>query len=653
MGFKNRIFISAESFAMDSSNPSPRGGAAVGRRGRGGRNITSDLSDSFSSTEDTLCLSSTPTLLPQGAWADDADDNDGHPVTGGPAAGGGCVAQAETFRSEEECERLSPLPDGQELSHEEIFKSFDNSPQLVCFGPLVAAILGFWMLLPVLREKVIPPVLKKILGLITDEHKPALPEKTSRQAPKPLFQVGTRYPHRYTKLLGVLRRYGVMGFDLRNLTNIIVGLLFGTLNPFLVSNIQQVDIMNKEVKTTLVFTLMFLSAVMRKTVLVKKPAQLYSFVKLLLEKFNRDDSSWIDQIDETECDSDFVAAVKVVFAKVFTDFTSIPEGKALTDAQLAKFHEELNEFALPDADDKTNQSQKIAENEIPEVLVEAYERHWFALQNLVPRLLLSRGEPLFEFTGKTAEFSHFFLFLTLLTSSCRKSANIFQKELEKVLRAFQEVKTKQQRLHVFGKDFETPASKLFILIRLVFLEESDDFIARFFEFDSEGKKLVKTPTSLSECLFALVEKMHKIAKFSSPVYNSIRQQITAFVPNASAAASGGVCAHEGLSFRPGQPKKSALKQPSAPATASPFTQDALRAHSALQANLAQQLVDIGLTSPDASMALAGKFNEAGVSDLKRDLKGLSREDVADTLKTVSVTLSSVQLNKIIKHVAEN
>jgi hypothetical protein len=149
--------------------------------------------------------------------------------------------------------------------------------------------------------------------------------------------------------------------------------------------------------------------------------------------------------------------------------------------------------------------------------------------------------------------------------------------------------------------------------------------------------------------------MHKIAEFSDPVYQSMKERISQIFPDGSAAAGGGVCAHEALSFRPGngKPKKSALKQPSAPATASPFTSDALRAHSATQAKLAQQLVTIELTSPDASMALAGKFYEAGVSDLKRDLKGFSREYVTETLKSGSVTLNAVQLNKLIKHVAEN
>jgi hypothetical protein len=299
-------------------------------------------------------------------------------------------------------------------------------------------------------------------------------------------------------------------------------------------------------------------------------------------------------------------------------------------------------------------SQKLLDSEIPDVLVEAHLRQWFALQELIRRLFLNRGAPLFEFTGDFSKDAHFFLFLTLLTSSCRRSSTIFQKELEKVLRAFQNVKQKNQRIDVFGKDFETPASKLFILIRLVFLEKSDDFIDQFFEFDSQGNKRVKDETSLPVCLSALLEKMHEIAKFSDPVYYSMKRRISQIFPDASvAAAGGGVSAHEGPSFRPENLKKSALKKYSSdPAIASVFTEDALRAHTASQKALAQQLVTIGLTTPDASMALASKFNQAGVTDLKRDLKDLSKEEVAATLKTVSVTLNAVQLIKLMKHVTE-
>jgi hypothetical protein len=52
------------------------------------------------------------------------------------------------------------------------------------------------------------------------------------------------------------------------------------------------------------------------------------------------------------------------------------------------------------------------------------------------------------------------------------------------------------------------------------------------------------------------------------------------------------------------------------------------------------------------MALAAKFNEAGINFLKTDLKDLSKEEVAETLKQVSVTLTPVQLNKLMKHVNE-
>lgn len=561
-----------------------------------------------------------------------------------------------------DCERVGTPTESDEpaeLNTDSILRAFNGCPKVECFERLVAEILGFWILLPILRDKVHPKILKKILGLITDEHKPPLPEDAKRQPEKKLYDAGSRYPHRYQKLLGILKKYGVMGYELRNLTNTIVGLLFGTLNPHMVSNliehIQQVDIRQENVKTTLVFTLLFLYSVMRNTVLVKKPEQLYSFVQFLLANFNKYNNSWMDRLNQSDYDEDFVPALYVVVGKVFEDFKSIPKGKPLTEAQMAKFAKETNELALPDSEDKTNMSQKLSDDEIPDVLVEAYSRQWFALQAVTPRLLLTRGAPLFEFTGNFSKHAHYFLFLTLLTSSCRRSSTIFQKELEKVLRAFQDVLQKKKRIHVFGKDFETPASKLFILIRLVFLEESDDFIDQFFESDSDGNKLVKDATSLPNCLSALLEKMHEIAEFSDPVHQSMKQRIREIFPDASvAAAGGGVSAQEGLSFRPGNPKKSALKpSSSAPATASVFTAEALRAHTALQTALAQQLVTIGLTTPDASMALAGKFNAAGVSDLKRDLKGLSREDVTETLKTGSVTLNAVQLNKLLEHVAEN
>ncbi len=557
-------------------------------------------------------------------------------------------------------ERLNASPtESAELDTDSILIAFNANPKVSCFERLIAALLGFWMIFPILRDKVHPKILKKILGLITDEHKPPLPEESMRQHSKELYAPGSRYPHRYHKLLGILKKYGVMGYELRNLTNTIVGLLFGTLNPFLVSNliehIQKIDISQENVKTTLVFTLLFLYSVMRNTVLVKKPEQLYSFVQFLLVNFIKYDDSLLERLNKTQYDEDFLAAIRVVSGKVFEDFKSIPRGKHLTEAQMAKFAKETEELALPDTEDRTNASQKLSDDEIPEVLVEAYSRHWFALQVVTPRLLLTRGDPLFEFTGNFSKHAHFFLFLTLLTSSCRRSSTIFQKELEKVLRASQDVKHNRQRLHVFDKDFETPASKLFILIRLVFLEESDAFIDHFFEVDFQGNKRVKTATSLPECLSALLDKMHEIAEFSDPVYESMKEQITQAFPDVSVAAAGGeVSAHEGPSFRPGNAKKSALKQSSsAPATASVFTAEALRAHTASQSTLAQQLVSIGLTTPDASMALAGKFNEAGVSDLKIDLKGMSKEDVTETLTTVSVTLNPVQLNKLLQHVAEN
>lgn len=596
-----------------------------------------------------------------GVTADNATPNLSHSMS--PSKSVRDVSEESSTRDEEDRESLSPSPlpcedQKDDLSQTEILEAFSKSFDLQCFERMVAGILGFWMLFPFLREKVNPRILKKILGLITDEHKPPLPEESMRQHSKELYAPGSRFPHRYHNLLGILKKYGVMGYELRNLTNTIVGLLFGTLNPFLVSNfiehIQQVDISQENVKTTLVFTLLFLYSVMRNTVLVKKPEQLYSFVQFLLANFNKDNASWLDLLNQSNYDKDFLAAIRVVSGKVFDDFKSIPNGKPLTEAQMEKFVKETEELALPDTEDKTNTSQKLLDSEIPEALVEAYERHWFTLQNIVRRLLLSHGDPLFEFTGDFSKHARFFLFLTLLTSSCRRSSTIFQKELEKVLRAFQDVKQKKQRIDVFDKDFLTPASKLFILIRLVFLEESDDFINQFFEFDSQGNKRVQTATSLPECLSDLLDKMHKIAEFRVPVYQSMKVRISKIFPDASvAAACGGVSAHEGPRFRPGNAKKSALKQSSSdPATASIFTADALRAHTESQSKLAQQLVTIGITTPEASMALAAKFNEAGINFLKTDLKDLSKEEVAETLKQVSVTLTPVQLNKLMKHVNE-
>lgn len=637
MGFEYIIFISAESFAMSSSLPSSSAGGSA----------APDLSRS---------VPSSPRVEVKAAAGGGAASDLSSSVPSSPREEDNAATGSDS-----NSEIVAPIDPDQELDTQSILHAFNEFPQVSCFERLVAGFLGFWVLFPILREKVHPKILKKILGLITDEHKPPLPQETSRQHLKKPYPAGSRYPHRYQKLLGILKKYGVMGYELRNLTNTIVGLLFGTLNPHLVSNliehIQQVDISQENVKTTLVFTLLFLYSVMRNTVLVKKPEQLFSFVQFLLANFNKDNASLIDQLGHPEYEEDFLCDLRIVFGKVLIDFTSIPKGSPLTQAQLAKFQKETDELALPDTEDKTNMSQKLPDDEIPDVLVQAYERQWFALQTVAPRLLLSRGDPLFEFTGDFSKNAHYFLFLTLLTSSCRRSSTIFQKELEKVLRAFQEVKRKQQGMHLFGKGFETPASKLFILIRLVFLDESDDFIERFFEIDSDGKKHVKDSQAIQKCLSALLEKMHEIAEFSQPVHDSMREQITQAFPDVSdvsvAVAGGGVSAHEGPSFRPGKQIKSALKQPSsAPATASGFTMESLRAHTDLQSKLAQQLVTIGLTTPDASMALAAKFNEAGISFLKADLKDIPEKDVVETLQKVSVTLTSVQLKKLMKHVTE-
>jgi hypothetical protein len=658
MGFESRIFISAEQFTMSSSNTSrgtPRGTSKRGDK-RIVRGASSDPSDPI-----PLIQNGRESTLSATGGTEVRCDRSLSPRRCNVVAIGG-----QTADNDVDVDSSSVKPD--ELSHQDILQAFDSSV-VGCFDHLVASILGFWVLLPLLREKVEPKILKKILGLITDEHKPPLPQDVSRHTSKPLYDAGSRYPHRYNKLLITLKKYGIMGFDLRNPINIIIGLLFGTLNPFLVSelidHLQKAAITNEDNKTTLVFTLMFLSAVMRNTVLVKKPAQLYDFVKFLLASFKKDDETWLQKISRSAFDEDFIAGITVVGAKVFTDFKSIPIGKPLNEEKLRKFNEEIAEFALPDTDCKTALSQKLSDQEIPDVLAQAYDRHWFALQNIVSRLFLRRDSQLFEFNGKFSTQASYFLFLTLLTSSCRRSSTIFQKELEKVLRALKKAMGKSSKqikeLKLFEEELSVPMSKLFVLIRLVFLDESDSFIEKFFTFDESAEtKTIKTENSLRDCFYSLLEKMHETAQFSTPVHDSMKQQLDELFQDVSAteprrsAAGGGVCANGGHSPHLGTKNKSALKQSSSsPAPASVFTAEALREHTASQSMLAQQLMIIGLTTPDASMALAAKFNEAGVTDLKNDLKGMSKEDVIATLKTVSVTLTPVQLNKLIKHVAEN
>jgi hypothetical protein len=608
MGFESRIFISAEQFAMDSSPSPSRGATADG-------NSTPDLARSLS-----------PTRVRNGGEAAVSLSSDSEDIS-------------ETG--------LQP----EELSQAQILHYFEN-PLLVCFQPLVAMLLAFWALLPILRDKTSPKILKKILGLITDEHKPPLPTEVSHQRPKKMFEPGSRYPHRYDKLLGILRKTGFMGFDLRNPANLAVGLLFGTLNPVLVSNLldhlQTIDLTCEEVKSTLVFTLLFLSAVMRNTVLVKNPLMLYSFVQFLQANFHSNDEKFLDKLPRSDYNPDFIEALRIVGGKVYSDFKSIPKCTPLDESKLARFKKDMDEFALPDDADKTSASQKLSEPEIPKVLVEAYERHWFALQWILPQIVIVPIE-LFELTGDCSDQSYFFMFLTFLTSSCRKSSTIFQKEFQKVLRGFQD-----KKVDFFSEAFAIPASKTFTLIRLVFLEESDIFVDKFFAFDAQGKKCVKPDASLRDCLHQLLEKMHEIAEFSKPVHKSMQDQIDQVFPDDSvAAAGGGVCASKGFSFRPGNAKKSAFKQPSsAPATASVFTEAALREHNALQSKMARQLVTIGITTPDKSMALAAKFNEASVTDLKKDLNVLSRKDVIETLRSVSVSLNPLQLKKLLEHVNE-
>ena len=224
----------------------------------------------------------------------------------------------------------------------------------------------------------------------------------------------------------------------------------------------------------------------------------------------------------------------------------------------------------------------------------------------------------------------------------------------------------QRQFDFFGKHFANVVSKFFGLIRLVFLEESDEFIAKFFMI-SEGKKCLCNPSLLSNCCAALYDKMNEIAGFSKHAQMSMREQITELFPSAKFAAdisdtedadekssqrfsaAGGGGEANLSSFRPRRQEplpKSALKQ-----SQSAFTAAALSAHTSEQSALANILHKEGITTPESSMILASKFMEAGIKNL-RDLNGVSREDIIESLRIVSVKLTTFQLNKLIKHVSE-
>jgi hypothetical protein len=544
-------------------------------------------------------------------------------------------------------------------------------------------ILYFWDVLPPLRDgSVKPKVLKKLLSMIIEEHKPPIPSECTSREQKNLVCPGASVPKRYRTLLDILGKTGIMGFSLKDPIDLMVGLLFGTLNSQLVVNLmqalQEADLSNEDEKRKYTCVLLFLAALMRNTILVKSPIMLYQFITFLIENFNSDTGIVIDSLSAEDFSSEFKDGLKIVFVKVFADFKKLPSGKPLSAKDLSVFKAKIAELSVPEGDDcKSRTSQFMADIDIPTVLTESHGRHMFAVQELTRRLLLADGgDTLFEFNNDFSEDGPFFLFLSLLTSTCRKSSTILQKEFEKVMASLKKaIESKEKRCihsaYFFGKEFEKGASKFFALIRLVFLSESDAFIAQFFCLE-KGKKTMRNPSSLKNCVASLYDKMNENAKFSKPVQVSMRSQIMEVFPFAKfatdisdtpeegsrPAAGGGECAKPS-SFQPARqlqqqsataPPKSALKQQQ-PVSASAFTASALSAHTADQAKLANILHAIGLTSPDGSMNLASKFMEAGISDLKSDLLGLSKEDIIETLKCVTVILTPVQLKKLMTYVS--
>jgi len=672
MGFECRIFISAEQFAMSRSiSPPPRS------------DVDHSLSPSPSlrgcrggGTEANPRTNGPPgghrSKLTPGRWGDDEDSARAPARAPDPAP-----ARAFTPDSAEDGSIIAPI---EGLTNQGILQAFDGT-QLKSVGSLqqlVAMSLSFWDMVQILNCKVDGKVLKKLLALIIDEHKPPIPSECTHREKKKLDRPGTSVPKRYCVFLDILTSTGIMGFQLQDPVDLMVGLCFGTLNSHLVSSLMQAlqdsDLSDERVKTTFVFVHLFLTALMRNTILVKSPIELHNFVMFLMQNFNNDSQTGINHsaLPDEDFSKEFKAAVKIVFDKVFADFKKLKPGKPLSTEQLASFKDKMAQLAIPDDDQKTSLSQTMSDDQIPLVLQESHARQFYALQHLTRYLLIAEGQTLFEFNGDFSNLGPFFLFLSLLTSTSRKSSTIFRKEFEKVMAALRKASDAGSNSHFFGKPFANTASKFFGLIRLVFLEDSDAFIAKFFTI-SEGKKCLRSPTSLSDCCAALYDKMNEIAGFSKHAQRSMREQITELFPRAKfdadisdtedadeescqrPSAAGGGYKAKPSSFRPRRqdhPPKSALKPSESAFTASAFTAAALSAHTSKQSALAKILHTEGLTTPDGSMNLASKFMEAGISNLKTDLNGVSKEDVIETLRSVEVTLNPIQLKKLMKYVSE-
>ncbi|MEI7801817.1 MAG: hypothetical protein WCI97_04170 [Bacteroidota bacterium] len=638
---------------LDSLNPSPCGGAASNFR------IVS------------MFPSGRPYGLPN--WVDSEDAPAPAPA---PAR---ALAPADDVE-EDVAENGSIIAPIEDLTNQEILGAFDST-QLKYVGSLqqlVAMILSFWAMFQTLNGKVDGNVLKKLLALIIDEHKPPIPSECTRRVQMNLDRPGTSVPRRYGIFIDLLTRTGIMGFQLKDPVDLMVGLSFGTLNSHLVSSLMQAlqdsDLSNESVKTTFTFVLLFLTALMRNTILVKSPIELHHFVMFLMQNFNNDSQTGINHsaLPDEDFSKEFKAAVKIVFDKVFANFKKLKPGKPLSTEQLASFKDKMAQLAIPDDDQKTSLSQTMSDDQIPLVLQESHARQFYALQTLVRSILLGEGDQLFEFNGDFSDLGPFFLFLSLLTSTSRKSSTIFRKEFEKVMAALRKASDAGRNSQFFGKPFANTASKFFGLIRLVFLEDSDAFIAKFFMI-SEGNKCLRSPTSLSECCAALCDKMNEIAGFSKPAQISMREQITELFPRAKfdadisdtedtveessqrPSAAGGGYEAKTSSFRPcrqDHQQKSALKPTASSASASAFTSAALSAHTSGQSALAKILHTEGLTTPERSMILASKFMEAGISNLRNDLHGFSNDDVIETLGSVSVKLNPVQLKKLMAYVSK-
>ena len=693
MGFECRIFISAEQFAMSRSNsPSPRSNVnhsispSQSRRGcRGGGTEAKPL---------TNCPpGGRRSTLTQGRWGDD-DIVHAHAPARAPAlararapalararAPAPALARARALADADEI--IAPIED---MSTQEILEAFDGTQLkfVDSLQQLVAMILSFWVMVQTLNGKVDGKVLKNLLAHIIDAHKPPIPSKCTHRVQKKLDCPGTSVPKRYVTFLNILTLTGIMGFQLQDPVDLMVGLCFGTLNSHLVSSLMQAlqdsELSVKRVKTTFVFVHLFLTALMRNTILVKSPIELHHFVMFLMQNFDNESQTGInhDALPAEDFSREFKAAAKIVFDKVFADFKKLKPGKPLSDEQLAAFKDQMAELAIPDEDQKTSFSQTMSADQIPVVIQESYARQNYALRETTRRLLLEEGQPLFEFNGGFSDLGPFFLFLSLLTSTSRKSSTIFRKEFEKVMAALKKAGDVGSNSHFFGKPFANTASKFFGLIRLVFLEDSDAFIAKFFMI-SKGNKCLRSPTSLSDCCAALYDKMNEIAGFSKPVQISMREQITELFPSAKVAtdipdtedtedaedadeessqrlsAVGGGGKEKPSSFRPRRqdpPQKSALKSTASSASTSAFTAAALSAHTSGQSALANILHTQGLTTPESSMNLASKFMDAGINNLKKDLHGVSREDVIETLSVVEVKLTPVQLKKLMEYVSK-